>query len=430
MRSSLGSGDRVEVMAALKGLVAVVALVCLVTQARSDALDIARAGFAAKERREFQTAIRFFDEALRQGGSFGSEQRGYLLYSRGVSYEALGVRDKALSDLDAAIAFLPNFANSFIYRAIIWTDRQEYDRALDDLLQAARITPKDPLVLINLGGVYDKKGDTDRAIASFDQAISLLPGYAQAYYNRGNAYLKKPDLDRAISDYGQAIWLEPRFAEAYGNRGAVYLTRGETDKAIADFGAAISLRPQDVTFLGNRANAYLTIASYTAAENDFGQALQIDPGNPAIYLGRGRSRLFAGNTAGSIEDFGTAVRLRASNPNTVVWLHIARVHHGEKDKDEFATNAAKVKRDVWPTPVLDFYLGSVDAERLRALAVNGDQIGKEKRSCEADFFIGEYTLHNGNPQDARQILERVVAQCRAHDLVYGAAVAELRLIPR
>ncbi|MDH8308107.1 hypothetical protein QIG59_28085, partial [Klebsiella pneumoniae] len=71
---------------------------------------------AAKERRQYPYAIQLFDEALRRG-EFAPDQRGFLLYSRGVSYEALGLRDRALGDLDAAIALLPQFPNFYVYRA-------------------------------------------------------------------------------------------------------------------------------------------------------------------------------------------------------------------------------------------------------------------------------------------------------------------------
>lgn len=57
----------------------------------------------------------------------------HFFYSRGVSYEARGLRDRALGHFDAAIALLPQFPNSYIYRALIWTHRREFDRARDDL---------------------------------------------------------------------------------------------------------------------------------------------------------------------------------------------------------------------------------------------------------------------------------------------------------
>lgn len=403
---------------------AISVLLCLLTKpAAADARDVARAALAAKDQRQFDVAIQLFDEALRQGG-FDREQEGYLVYSRGVSYEALGVRDKALADLDVAIAILPNFANSFIYRALIWTSKSQYDRAVDDLLQAGRLTPKDPLVFNNLAGVYEKKGEIDRAIETYDRALRLKPDYAEAYYNRAHAYILKNDNDRAFADYDQAIWLQPLFADAFANRGILYLGRGDIKNAFDDFSAAIRLRPDDAGFLSNRANAYLTIANYPDALSDFQKALQIDPGNAATYLGRGRARLFSGDVAGSIEDFTTAVRLRPSNPYPVIWLHIARGHRGEDDRTELTENAAKVKRDRWPTVLLDYYLGNVSAEQIRAAALTAP-----KDVCEADFFLGEASFHHGQTTAARELLERVTLRCRSFDVVFGAAIAELQLLP-
>lgn len=412
-----------------QALASCLTLILAAATAHADALATARAGFAAKDRQQYVLAIRLFDEALREGG-FDREQQGYVLYSRGVSYEALGVRDRALTDLDAAIALLPNFPHSYTYRGLIWVDRQEYDRAIDDFLRAGRLSPKDPLILNNLAGVYEKKGNVDQAIQTYDQALRLKPDYAEAYYNRANAYVLKQEMERAISDYEQAIWLQPNFADAYANRGVLYLGRGETDKALADFGKAIQVKPSDVVFWSNRANAFLTIARYADALSDFEKALQIDQGNPATYLGRGRARLFAGDVAGSIDDFSTAVRLRPTNPYPAIWLHIARVHRGDANREELFENAAKVKGDLWPTQLLDYYLGRASVEQVRAASQLGASGELLKRTCEADFFVGEFAGHNGRTTDARTLLEGVKSRCRPHDVVYGAAVAELALLDR
>ena len=389
--------------------------------------EFAQAGFAAKERRDYPRAIQLFTEALRVG-NFPADQRGFLLYSRGVSLEGLGIRDRALVDLDAAIALLPSFPNSYIYRALIWTDRQEYDRAIEDLLQASRLNPSDPMVFNNLGGVYENKREFEKAIASYNQALKLSPNYADAYYNRAHAYLIQKDFDRALADYDQTIWLNPNFANAYGNRGALYLMRGDSEKAIADFDKAIQLTPRDATFWNNRANAYLTLEKYDRALSDFDQALQLDPGNVGTYLGRGRARLFAGNSEASAEDFQTAVRLRPSNPYPVIWLHIARVHRGESDEAELATNAARVNRGKWPTDLLDLYLRKSEIGEVRASASAGDP----KEACEADFFIVEFQYHvrQVSEKDARELLEAIAARCRAHDVVFSGAKAELRLLAR
>lgn len=396
--------------------------------AQRDPLDLAQAGFLAKDRRDFPTAIRLFDEALKHG-SFADKQRGLLLYSRGVSYEALGIRDRALLDFEAAVALIPDFPNVYLYRGIIWGEKSEYQRAIQDFLVASKLNPNDPLAFNNLGNVYEKLGDVDLAIENFGRAISLRPDYAQAYYNRAHAHALKQDHERAIADYDHAILLEPTNAEAYVNRAIVKLSSRDVQGALADLDTAIKLNPRDVSVLSNRASVNLAIEKYGEASNDFDRALAIDPDNAATYLGRGQTRLYSGAIDDSIEDFRTAVRLRPSNPYPVIWLHIARVHKGESDREEFARNAMAVDRGAWPGAMLDMYLGLVTADKVKGASQQGTNVERSKRQCEANFFLGELALHSGQVQRARDAFREVMSRCGPAEAIYSAAVAEAKLLP-
>ena len=413
------------------GLTAAIAMgFCLVPPsfAQSDPLDLAQAGFVAKDRGNFSMAVRLFDEAL-QRGLFPEKQRGLLLYNRGASYEALGNRDRALSDFDAAVALLPDFPNVYLYRGIIWADKREYQRALQDFLTASKLNPGDPLVFNNLGNVYEKLGELDRAVENYDRAIGLRSNYAEAFYNRANTYALKQDQRRAIADYDQAILLLPTYADAYVNRAVLSFSRRDINGALADLDTAIRLNARDVAALSNRASVNLALEKYPEALSDFDRALTIDPGNAATYLGRGRAHLFSGAIAHSIEDFKTAVRLRPSNPYPVIWLHIARVHKGVSDREEFEENAKNVKREPWPGAMLDMYLGLLDGDQVKAAAQLGANREKSKRDCEASFFLGELAVHNGQIQQARNALREVTSECGPAEMVYSAAVAEAKLLP-
>jgi len=414
------------------GLTAAIAMaLCLVSPsfAQGDPLDLAQAGFVAKDRGNFTLAVRLFDEAL-QRGLFADKQRGLLLYSRGASYEALGIRDRALADFDAAVALLPDFPNVYLYRGIVWGDKREYQRALQDFLTASKLNPTDPLVFNNLGNVYEKLGELDRAVENYDRAIGLRSNYAEAFYNRAHTYVLKQDEARAIADYDKAISLLPTYADAYVNRAVLSFSRRNINGALADLDTAIRLNPRDVSALSNRANVNLAIEKYPEALSDFDRALTMDPGNAATYLGRGRARLFSGAVDDSIEDFKTAVRLRPSNPYPVIWLHIARVHKGESDREEFEENAKNVKREPWPGAMLDMYLGLLDGDQVKAAAQLGANREKSKRDCEVSFFLGELAVHNGQFQQARNALREVTSGCGPAETVYSAAVAEARLLPR
>lgn len=411
--------------ASVQRLVVLLFLCVLATSAVAQtAQDLAREGFRAKDRRHYPLAIRLFSESLGQG-QFSPEQRGFVLYGRGVSYEALGLRDLALVDLDAVIALLPDFPNSYVYRALIWSDRREFDKARDDLLQALRLNPKSALIYNNLGSVYERKGEVDLAIENYGAAIRIDPKYAQASYNRAHAYIVKQDYPAAIADYDRAIDLQNDFADAYSNRGGVYLMLGEAERAINDFNEAIRLRDNDPIFRSNRASAYFILGRYHDAIADFDRAQKIDPGSPVIYLGRGRARLYSNDIAAAIEDLQVAVRLRPTNANPVIWLHIARVHQGKANPEELHRNAARVDRTQWPGQVLEFYLGNLEADRLRERAERDAAVDTIRRLCEADFYIGEFLAHNGKDAEARQILETVAARCRPVDIISAAANAEL-----
>lgn len=395
--------------------------------AQRTALDLAQAGFVAKDRGEFELAIRLFDKALTQG-IFEDQQRGFLLYSRGVSYDSLGLRDRALADFDAAIVLIPEFSNLYLYRGVIWGDKGQYQRALQDFLTVSRLTPTDPLAFNNLGNVYDRLGDFDQAIVSFDRAIGLRVDYAEAYYNRAHTYALKQEKERAIADYDQAISLQPLFSDAYVNRAVLHLMLRNFKAALSDLDTAIRLNPKDVTALTNRATINLTMEKYEEALADFNSALQLHPGNAAIFLGRGRMHLFAGALDSAISDFKTAVRLRPNNPYPIIWSHIARVHKGEDDREEFAEAAKNVPPNEWPFAVVGLYLGTDKAESVKAAALQGAPGEKTKRDCEAKFFTGEFALHTGEQDQARETLQQLISTCGPEEVVYGAAIAELKLL--
>lgn len=397
-------------------------------QAQEPSLDVGRAAFDAKMRGQFALAVGLFNQALLES-NLSAAQKGMLYYGRGASYEQLEVRGRALADLDTAIVLLPEFPNSYVYRALIWTAERQYDQAIEDLNFAQKLVPHDPTILMNLAGAFARLGQVDRAIETYGQAIAVRPDAAKLYYSRAVAYILKNDREKALSDLNQAIMLQPKFADAYENRGVLLSVDGNAEQAIADFDTAIALSPNDVKFRENRANALSTLGRYSEALHEFDHALKIDLGNPALYLGRGKAYLFLRNVEASIEDFKVAVRLRPLNPYSVLWLHIARLHAQERDDDEFAVNAAKVKRDLWPSQVVDLYLGTSDDKQVASAAqATNDSTGKH--SCEADFFVGDYEGHRGDPTRSKELLERVMTKCRAFDTVYSAAKSELQLAGR
>ena len=412
----------------LFGVCTAVVFALTITEAAfaTDTSELARAAFQAQERGQPLVAIGLFNQAMKDE-QLSKKQRGLLLFGRGTAYQQLGMTEGALSDLDGVVALLPDFPGGYVYRAVIWTAERRYPEALTDLQQAHQLAPNDASVILNLGNLYAQMGRLELAIENYDQAIGLRSDFDKAYFDRAGAYMIKRDFARAMADFDKAIELRPTFADALANRGALHLANGNFDGALSDLNATLEIAPRNARYHDARANAYLVAARYGDALVEYEEALQIDPGNPALHFGRGRAHLFLEDSADAIHDLQVAVRLRPTDATAAIWLHIARLHANSVDDNEFATNAARVKRDAWPGAVLDLYLGALMPAEMLAKAQEGAEQDSERRLCEAQFYVADYGIHRGATNEALDTMKGVVSRCRSFALVYGSARAEISL---
>ncbi len=155
--------------------------------------------------------------------------------------------DDRISYYSKAIALKPDYAFACNNRGLAYSKQGRHDKAIADLNKAIALLQtagdKNNLAVAHdsRGIAHAKSGRHDLAIADYDMAIKSNPDYGLAYYNRGLAYKIKGRYDRAIRDYTEAIRLKPGYASAYINRS---ISRGETgrhDDAIADLNTAIAL---------------------------------------------------------------------------------------------------------------------------------------------------------------------------------------------
>ncbi len=244
-----------------------------------------------------------------------------------------------------------------------------------------------------------ERGDFDTAIHLLTQALAT-PGLPAGQrvdltLHRAFAYDEDGDYDRAIDDYSSVIAQRPHAAQVYFRRGIAHREKGEYQKALADFDVAM------------------------------GRAA---PEWPFIYGDRGVVRFALGRFAEAAEDFAHVVALDPTDQYAVLWLHIARNRAGEGNGAEFARDAAKSERDVWPRPLLAFYLGDGTAGEVRKAAAEGGAEAQQNKDCETDFFLGEYALLHGHADGAKPLFRKVVASCSPSLGVYAGAAGELKRV--
>ncbi|MFP3042886.1 tetratricopeptide repeat protein [Treponema primitia] len=164
-------------------------------------------------------------------------------YDRGNAARTRRDFDTAIREYTEAIRINPNYAEAYIVRGNAYNDKRDYERAIADCTEAIRIDPTLGSAYIIRGVVYNNKRDYDQAIKDFTDGIRLNPNYSFAYVYRGRAYYNRSEYDRAIADYTEAIRLNPNEAEAYTGRGNAYKAKGAQTRADTDYAAARRLAP-------------------------------------------------------------------------------------------------------------------------------------------------------------------------------------------
>jgi lipoprotein NlpI len=400
-----------------------------VLSAQSDALDLLKAGLAARGRGDLDRAIYYYSQAIATG-ELDSSVVATVLNGRGVAYDIKGDIEKAIADFDEAIRRKPGYGEAYINRGLAWAHKRNFGRAIADFTEATTLDARFVyLAFGNRGIAFGEKGDTPRALQDFDEALRLRPDYADAYYGRANIYSAIGDLDRALADLDAAIRIQPRMRHAYLNRGAFLLAKGETDRAIADFDTAIRLDPRDAMALGNRAFAYGSKGLYDRALADLNAAIRLDPYRESLYFKRGLALLYSGQADTAAQDFTTVVRLRPSDAYGVIWLHLARVRAQRDDTKELERNAAGIDRAKWPGPVVDLHLGSASHDAVSGSAVaNEDDKSRHSRACDVEFYLATFDLEQGEKDEAQRHLQAAIGLCAPGGIERLAARAELDAI--
>jgi lipoprotein NlpI len=302
--------------------------------------------------------------------------------------------------------------------------KQDADRALADCNEAIGIDSARADAYVNRGNVYLSKGDADHALSDFNEAIKRDPRSAWAFNARGEIYKNKGDAGHAMADFSEAIRLDPDYAMAYGLRGQLYKSGGDFEHARADLNQSIRLDPNDASAYFVRGTVSYLMGDNPAALSDFTASLKIDPNNQATYFNRGVAYyVVGGRTPDAEADFRKAVELDPKDAYAAIWLDLAARRNNAASR--LREQSAQLDMTAWPAPVTREFLGESNAGQTLAAAHDNDPQINRGRSCEANFYSGEFALLGKNKQQALQMLKRAASDCPRGYVEAAAAMAEV-----
>ena len=111
---------------------------------------------------------------------YGRTEAQFLQSEAMASY--LGGQDnQAIAELSQAIQLDPKNAQSYSYRGLAYSHKEDYDPAISDFTQALQLDPQNEQVLFDCGYAYEKKTDFKDALDIYHKAVTFHPKSALAY---------------------------------------------------------------------------------------------------------------------------------------------------------------------------------------------------------------------------------------------------------
>jgi lipoprotein NlpI len=407
-----------------------------------------------------ELALEHCNRAIASGKLTGKEL-ARMHYNRAATWTRKQERFRALADLGEAIRIDPAEAVNFRARGVIHLARQDYSQACTDLDEAIRLNPRFAEAFVARGRAWLARDDIGKAIADFEQTLALPPtddagayvgaGLAytgrrryydrnsmdsMAYLGRSAAHALNKDSDRSSADLIAWIRLHPKRdgPAAFRARAALWLEMNAFEFAITDYGRAISMNAEDRFSLASRGLASMLTNDYAAAIADFSAAIRLDQTDYRPLRLRGYARYFNAEYAAAGADLGEANRLESGDPYVMAWLFLAQARsapaESAKWRAELAERSERLRKGLWPYPVIALLLGEATPEEVLGAIKTADDKLKRAQTCEAQYFIAQSHLLASRLLPARELLRSAEQTCPRSHFEHPGALAELSRLPK
>ncbi len=224
--------------------------------------------------------------------------------------------DDAIEKLDVILGLDPKYEEAFYARAMAYKGRYEERKekadayaAIADLTRVIELNPEYADAYMKRGELFSEKGFVENAIVDLTEFIRLthrdsgrrdVRSLADAHYARGLAYAKRDNLRIATEELTETIRLAPEDVEAYRKRGQIFQRRNDIQSAIVDFREAIQRAPSHAEAWYELGIALKKTGDIKGARDALSKAigsnlkLAADPSLAAAYEAQGELELAVG----------------------------------------------------------------------------------------------------------------------------------------
>lgn len=256
-------------------------------------------GKAYYQKREFETASKYLEVAVRQNPNDGESTQllGLCYHLMGHLERAIPLLEKVQSwlpkpdvtgsyllgidylqnyqDDKARVAFArmfsvpPDSAQAHVVLAEMMIRQEFEEKAIPELKKAIEMDPSIPMAHFMLGEMYLFKSQPQLAIEEFQRELTKNPVLWLAYWRLGDAYDRLDRPDQAETALRQSVWLNPDFTGPYILLGKVELKRGDPALAASFLEKALKMDPSNSYAHYILGEAYQKLGRTAEADHEF-----------------------------------------------------------------------------------------------------------------------------------------------------------------
>ena len=307
---------------------------------------------------------------------------------------------------------------------------ERLDRAIDDVNAAIAISTAYPLPYYFRASFDMRRGNRERALRDLTLAMQLEPKFDGPQGLRARLHHSERRYPEALADYAAYLAKRPDDAATRHQYAVALKQTGQPAKALVEIDRALVRNPHSVPLLVDKAFFLSAVRDDARAVELIDRLIADAAMHPGLRMLRGELNLARGDFAAAEADLKQAFDLALAgglpHPYCAIYLEVARLRQGKGNPADLARMQQLANVTAWPSMLGDKLTGAISSE---ALLANGQDVvasvGNAGPMAQAHFFIAQRELAQGRRDAAMDAYRAAIATGASWTNEYGWSQREL-----
>lgn len=278
-------------------------------------------------------------EAARRAGVLSESQMRYWVAN---AERGLGRDERALAELDRAIALSEDWGEPWVLRGMIRWERGELEAAEADFGRAIEIDPYDARTRGLRGRVRRELGRAEEALADHDEQVRRLPRDADARMGRGLCLEALSRHEEALAEYEKASSLAPDRLEPLQLMACALYRLERWGPAAEAFARVLERCPDDANLRLIRARCLCEDSKLDEALGEIDRVLATEPERKDAVRLRGECYFYKDAWREAVRDLESTISADEKDPTAWFMLGVAACRLGDRKGIEYLRRSEKL----------------------------------------------------------------------------------------